>query len=151
MLKQLKAFINSRHRVIPHEDEEKDGAKMEQWRVFGNGQSWAALFVQRFLDEEDKRFFHCHRHELMMSIPLGPFKEERRLPTGETYFKWHLPFVPYVMNASTVHRIVWWPRFTFSLWLQLANKTEWGFIMRETGMYFRFDDRIPLGKRVDWV
>jgi len=121
---------------------------MQQWLIFGNGKSYAALYFQRFFDEEDTRYFHCHRHRLMVSIPFGIFREERRLPTGETYFKTHYPLFPYVMTSNTVHRIDWWPRWTFSLWLQIGNKHEWGFIERHLGEYIPFDEHIPKARRV---
>ena len=132
MIWLLKKLWPKRYRLIPNED--GSGWKMEQFTLFGGSRTKHAVFMQRFISPEQRDYFHCHRHRLMISIPFAMFREERRLPTGETYLKTHYPLVPYVMTAATVHRVDKW-FFGFTVWIQLFNKFDWGFLDRIHGRF----------------
>ena len=127
IIRVLARLFPNRYRVIPRV---QDGAPLlRQFKIC----RWA--YLQSFVNPEALDWFHVHRWQRMISFVLsGRFREERFpgfLAAGQ-YFKVHAAPSVYMMDRSVIHRLDAAEPNTWTLFLMLGDRGEWGYFPRRS-------------------
>lgn len=147
----LAKLFPSRYRLIPRRS---DGSPLlRQFKIF----NW--LYLQSFLNVEERDLFHVHRWCKMRSFVLSGEFHEERYPglscsyagphSGFAYYVEHCAPSTYSMDQTTIHRLSFVMPNTWTLFAMRGNGLDWGYYPRpQDPGYIRWDEAIPEQRRV---
>jgi hypothetical protein len=149
--KFLAKHFPARYRLIPRRS---DGAPLlRQFKIT----EW--LYLQSFVNPEERDLFHVHRWRKMRSFVLSGEFHEERYPglscsysgphSGFNYYIEHRAPSTYSMDQTNIHRLSYVMPDTWTLFLMRGNERDWGYYPRPLDPgYIRREEAIPEQRKV---